>query len=118
MPRERYDLTWPWIALASLCLFAALWQWLEVAGHLWVCAVEVWRCGLEQPLISAGSTMIAVFFAASAACIGLAGIARVFLRQEESRWQRCAGAAVVMLTTGAILWGGLLCSPLIKVVRR
>lgn len=117
-PVEHYDITWPWIVVAAVCLVAAMWQWAEVASRLSHCAVMVWKFGFEKPLISAGSTMVGVFFIASAGFIGLGGTAVMALRSENSRWRHWADASVAMLIGGGIVWGSLVLSPLVTVLPR
>lgn len=118
MRKEGNEHDLPWVALSVVCLVAAMWQWIEVAGRVWHCAVMAWKFGFETPLISAGSTMIGVFFIASAGFIGIGGIAAVILRSENPRWRHCADASVAMLIGGGVVWGSLLASPLVTVLQR
>lgn len=100
------------------CFVAAVWQWVEVGGRLAHCGVMVFKFGFAPPFITAGTSMIAVFFSATSIFVALAGFARMMMPDVESLWRRCAEASVAMLLCGAIVWGGLLASPIVAVVHR
>ena len=107
-----------WTSLAFACLGAAVWQWVELADRLSHLVWFALKFGLEPNLITAGKFMATVFFAASGSCIGLGLIATSQLRRTNSRFWLVSWLSVLMLVVGSIVWGGLLSSPLIRIVSR
>jgi len=107
-----------WVAIALVCLAAAIYQWVELADRLKHLVWFALKFGIEPHLISAGSFMVVVFFAASAVFISLGIAATTQLRRAQSRLQFCSLVSVVMLLAGAVVWSGLLVSPLVQIVSR
>ena len=107
-----------WASIAFVCLAAAIWQWVELADRLRHLAWFAFKFGVEPHLITAGSFMVVVFFAATAIFVALGLVATRQLRGADSRVRFCSRLSVQMLIAGAVVWGGLLASPLIQVVSR
>ena len=107
-----------WASIAFICLAAAIWQWVELADRIRHLAWFAFKFGIEPNLISAGSFMVVVFFGATAVFVGLGLVATRQLRGADSRLQFCSHLSVQMLIVGAVVWGGLLASPLIQIVSR
>jgi hypothetical protein len=107
-----------WASIAFVCLAAAIWQWLELADRIRHLAWFAFKFGIEPHLISAGSFMVVVFFGATALFVGLGLVASRQLRGADSRLRFCSRLSVQMLIAGAVVWGGLLVSPLIQIVSR
>ena len=107
-----------WISVALACLAAAIWQWVELAGRINHLAWYAVKVGIQPHLIDAGTFMIAVFFAATAVFAAFGTVATAQLRRLESGFQCCSLLSVLMLLEGALIWGGLLASPLVQIVSR
>ena len=107
-----------WTSIAFVCLAAAIWQWVELADRIRHLAWFAFKFGIEPHLISAGSFMVVVFFGATALFVGLGIVATRQLRAADSRLRFCSRLSVQMLIAGAVVWGGLLASPLIQIVSR
>ena len=104
--------------MAVACLAAAIWQWIELADRLTHLVWFAFKFGTKPNLISAGSFMIIVFFTATAVFTGLGIIATTQLGRTESCFRFCSLLGVLMLIAGALIWGGLLASPLVHIVPR
>src|SRR5438477_142097 len=107
-----------WISIAFVCLAAAIVQCIQVADRVAHVAWFAYKFGVEPHLITAGSSMLVVFFGATAVFVGLGSVATDRLRRAESRLRFCSLLSVQMLIAGALVWGGLLASPLIQIVSR
>ena len=94
-----------WISVAVVCLAAAIWQWVELADRLNHLVWFALKFGIEPNLISAGIFMVVVFFSATAVFAGLGIVATTQLRRADSRFRFCSLLSVVMLMTGALVWG-------------
>ena len=106
-----------WRAIALVCGIAAIVQNLLVAGRIVQIATLTWKIDLASAVITAGSTMLMVFFGATLGCGLLAWVARMRLPAGDI-FRRISHGSVLALAIGAFVWGGLVCSPLVVYVRR
>ena len=60
--------------------------------------------------------MMIVFFGATAAFVSLGLVAGERLRRVQSRFRYVSLLGVMLLLAGALVWGGLLASPFVRVV--
>ncbi|MEW6305718.1 MAG: hypothetical protein AB1705_19745 [Verrucomicrobiota bacterium] len=104
--------------ITFVCLGAAFWQWVELADRLHHLGRLLFKFGTHSNLISAGSFMVVVFFTATAVFVGLGLVAATQLRRAGSGLRFWSLLSVLMLVTGALVWGSLLASPLIEIVAR
>ena len=100
------------------CLAAAVWQCYEVAARIAQLSTMTWKFGVEPGAIDAGISTTVIFFAASAALIILGLFATDRLRAASSPMRFCSMLAVQMLVAGAVIWGGLLSSPVVALSPR
>jgi hypothetical protein len=107
-----------WALIAALCLAAAIWQWVELADRVHHVLWFAVKFDFAPHLISARIFMVIVFFAGTALFASLGIVATIQLRRAELRYRFCSLLGVLMLVTGALVWGGLLASPLIQIVSR
>ena len=107
-----------WIVVALACLAAAIWQSVEVAGRVTHLATIAWKTGIEPSLISAGTTMVFSFFGATVFFVLLGLVATDRLRNANSTFRFCSLLSVQILLAGAIIWGGLLCTPFVQIIPR
>ena len=107
-----------WIITAIACLAAAIWQWVELSDRLTQLFWLAFKFGIEPRLLTAGAFMVVVFFFGTSISLGLAIVATRQLRRADSHFRFCSVLSVLMLATGALVWGGLLASPLIQIVSR
>ena len=106
-----------WRAVALICGAAAFIQNLLVAGRVFHVARLTWKIDLASAVITAGSTMLVVFFGVTLGCGLLAWLARARLPAGDI-FRRISHGSVLALAIGACAWGGLVCSPLVVYVRR
>jgi hypothetical protein len=107
-----------WSVVALACLASAIWQSVEVAGHVAHVATNAWKIGAEPGLISAGTTMLFIFFGATVVFVSLGLFATDRLRRADSPFRFISLLSVQILLAGAIVWGGLLCTPFVEIVQR
>ena len=107
-----------WTFIAFICLAAAIVQCIQVADRVAHVAWFAYKFGVEPHLITVGSSMLIAFFGATAGFVGLGLAATDRLRRVESHFRFCSLLSVQMLIAGALVWGGLLASPLIQIVSR
>jgi hypothetical protein len=74
-----------------------MWQWVELVGRISHLLWFTFKFGIEPHLITVGTSMIAVFFAATAVFAVLGTVATVQLRRLESPFQCCSLLSVLML---------------------
>ena len=106
-----------WRAVALVCGIAAVMQNLLVAGRIVQIATLTWKMDFASAVITAGSTMLIVFFSAPLGCGLLAWLARRRLPAGDI-FRRISNGSLLALAIGAGVWGGLVCSPFVVYVRR
>ncbi|MDB6132022.1 MAG: hypothetical protein JWM59_265 [Verrucomicrobiales bacterium] len=107
-----------WTPMPFVCLVAAIWQWAEIADRIRHLARFVSKFGIEPGLITAGSSMVFGFYGATAFFIVLALVAAEQLKGADWWIWSASKLSVRMLLVGALVWGGLLASPLIVIAPR
>src|SRR5437764_70600 len=106
-----------WHLMAVLCALVAAVQCIAVLGQVSHLGTLVWKAGCEQAL-SAGSSMLVTFFGLSLFFIAASVFTSRRLTQMQSRLRYCSLVASHFLTAGALLWAGLILSPLVFVMER
>lgn len=76
------------------------------------------KFGVSGASISAGYIMIVIFFGATAIFTHLAYDAVRRLKGQSSLYRTLAFTSIVLLVSGALMWLGLLLSPLVYVEYR
>ena len=103
-----------WSVIAIVCLAVAGWQAYAVVGQIAHVTTNAWKFGVEnlQP-ISAGTTMTVAFFITTAVFVALGLVATDRLQRASSPMRFCSLLSVLLLLSGAIVYGGMLCSPVV-----
>jgi len=107
-----------WASIALICLAAAIWQCVEVADRVTHLSRMAYKFGVEPQLISASTSMVGIFFGATAVFVVLGIVATERLRRLQSPIRFCSLLSVLMLLAGALVWGGMLISPFVQIVSR
>ena len=108
-----------WSVVAVVCIAVACWQAYAVAGQVAHVTTNAWKFGVDhlQP-ISVGSTMTIVFFVATALFVAVGVAATDALQRSRSPMRFCSLLAVIILLAGAIVYAGMLLSPVVTVNAR
>ena len=73
------------------------------------------KFGVEPELISAGTSMVVIFFGGTAVFVAHGLIATNRLRCIKSPSRFISLLSVQMLIAGALVWGGILVSPFVQI---
>lgn len=106
-----------WRAVLLICCVAAVLQNLLVAGRIVHIVTLMWKIDLESGVITAGSTMLVVFYGATIGCGLLAWMAYTKM-PTGSIFRRISYGSILALSIGACVWGGIVCSPLVVYIHR
>jgi hypothetical protein len=96
-----------WRALALVCGIAAVIQNLLVVGRIAQIATLAWKIDLASSTITAGSTMLVVFFGATLGCWLLAWLVTTRLLAGDI-FRRISHGSMFAFGIGACIWGVLL----------
>ncbi|MBK1856591.1 hypothetical protein JO972_16625 [Verrucomicrobiaceae bacterium 5K15] len=107
-----------WKILSLCCLFVAFWQWYEVFGRATHIRIMIDKFGIGGANISAGIMMIFVFFIGTFLSLFVASVSFRRLKTISSFYRTCALTSMVLLISGALIWAGLIVSPLVEIAPR
>ena len=108
----------PWKILTLVCLAAAIVQIYNVWHAIARIRHMIWKFGHEEASITAGSTMIPVFFIGTFVFCLLSALSARRLASGSRGFRRTAYLSLIMLTLGGIVWAALLSSPYVEVYPR
>jgi hypothetical protein len=99
-------------------MVGAVCQAIVVADRINHIGWMAYKFGPGPQLITAGSSATILFFGGSTFLIVLGILTARRLRASNSPLYYCSFFSITLLATGALVWGSLLASPLIKIVER
>ena len=107
-----------WQGTAIVALGVAACQWFSLGEQLVHGIVLILKTGWSAPVLTAGTGMLKIFFVLTAVAGGAGALAARRLRQSSPAFERCARVATYGLAGGAVLWLGLIASPIVDLVKR
>ena len=107
---------WQGIAIGVLGMAAC--QWLSLGDQIVHGIVLTLKTGWGTPVLTAGTGMLRIFLALTAVGVAVGAFAAGRLRRSAPAFARCARVAMYSLLSGAVLWLGLIASPIVDLVQR
>jgi hypothetical protein len=107
-----------WQGIAIGVLGAAACQWLSLGDQIVHGVVLTLKTGWGTPVLTAGTGMLKVFLALTTVAAAGGVLAARRLRPSAPAFERCARVATYSLVGGAVLWLGLVASPIVELVQR
>jgi len=107
-----------WQNVGFVCLAAALVQNIVVADRVQHVAWLLYKFGPEPGLLTAGSSMLTIFFGATGFFVILGMVATKHLCGMGTRICYWTNLSVRMSMAGALIWGAFVMSDFVTVVTR
>ena len=107
-----------WQVVAIGVLGVAACQWLSIGDQIVHGAVLTLKTGWTTPVLTAGTRMLEVFLVLTAIATVAGSLAFRRLRASSSGFGLCARTATYSLVGGAVVWLGLIVSPIVDLVQR
>jgi ABC-type uncharacterized transport system permease subunit len=107
------------VILAPLSAIAASVQAYAVGAQIVQFTTIAWKTGIDpNGVITAGKTMVYVFFGLTALSAIMAMMAEDRLRKNDSFLRFLPRLASIALFSGALIWASMLASPYVTIVNR